>query len=73
MLNSTFLTILAIVSSNLSKITIIIIIITITEQKLANQANQIRKKGWFSQADLEDIKQRSSSPARVKTRILKML
>ena len=73
MLNSTFLTILAIVSSNLSKTTIIIIIITITEQKLANQANQIRKKGWFSQADLEDIKQRSSSPARVKTRILKML
>jgi len=28
----------------------------LTEQRLADQANQIRKKGWFSQAELEEIK-----------------
>ena len=57
---------LAIVSSNLSKITritiitiTIIIIIIIAEQRLADQANQIRKKGWFSQAGPQEIKQRS--------------
>jgi len=36
----------------------------VTEQRLADQANQIRKRGWFSQAELEEIKQRSSTPAQ---------
>jgi len=36
----------------------------VTEQKLADQANQIQKKRWFSQAELEEIKRRSSSPAQ---------
>ena len=36
----------------------------VTEQRLGDQANQIWKKGWFSQAELEEIKQRSSTPAQ---------
>jgi len=36
----------------------------VTEQRLADQANHFRKKGWFSQAELEEIKRRSSSPAQ---------
>jgi len=36
----------------------------VTEQRLADQANQIQKKGWFSKAELEEIKRRSSSAAQ---------
>jgi len=36
----------------------------VTEQRLGDQANQIWKKGWFSQAELEEIKRWSSSLAK---------
>jgi len=40
----------------------------VTEQRLADQANQIRKKGWFSQAELEKLNDGHHLQPRVKVK-----
>jgi len=43
----------------------------VTEQRLADQANQIWKKWWFSQAELEEIKQKRWW--KVKTKLIRIV
>jgi len=45
----------------------------VTEQRLADQANQTWKKGWFSQMNWKKLNDGHHLQPRVKTRILKML